>query len=207
MLSIARGWPAADTFARAGITDGDIGEFGSVEAGEAMISIRYAKVADAAGIAHVHVESWRTAYADILPSSYLDGLNADDRTVLWRDWLSRDIEVFLSEEDGRINGFISGGAIREPVQSCDAELFAIYLLKEAQGQGIGTALLGALAESMAAKDYKSMAVWVLEQNPCKRFYAKSGAREDRSKEIEIGGANLTEVAYWWPDLRTLCPLG
>lgn len=169
-----------------------------------MISIRLAKVVDAAGIAHVHVESWRTAYADIIPANYIEGMSADERTPLWRDWLTRDIKVFVSEENGRINGFISGGAIREPVQSCDAELFAIYLLKESQGQGIGTALLSALVESMVAKGYKSMAVWVLEQNPCKRFYEKSGARADRSKGIEIGGASLTEVAYWWPDLRTIC---
>lgn len=171
-----------------------------------MTSIRGAIVADAAAIAHVHVESWRTAYADIIPANYLDGMSADERTPLWRDWLTRDIEVFVSEENGRINGFISGGAIREPVQSCDAELFAIYLLKEAQGHGVGTALLIALAKSLAGKGYGSMAVWVLEQNPCKRFYAKSGARADRSKEIEIGGASLTEIAYWWPDLHSICPL-
>jgi hypothetical protein len=48
-----------------------------------------------------------------------------------------------------------------------------------------------------------MIAWVLEKNPSREFYAKSGAQFITSKEIEVGGATLLEVAYGWPDLRLI----
>jgi hypothetical protein len=44
---------------------------------------------------------------------------------------------------------------------------------------------------------------VLEQNRSRSFYEKTGARLATSKVIDIGGAKLMEVAYAWPDLKTL----
>ena len=122
---------------------------------------------------------------------------------LWREWLTQGVQVFLADVDGKVIGFISGGPIREPVQNYDAELFAIYLLQQAQGHGIGTALLRELAGSLMSKGFTSMAVWVLERNPSRQFYVKSGAQLVTSKEIEIGGAMLTEVAYGWADLGAI----
>jgi GNAT superfamily N-acetyltransferase len=100
-------------------------------------------------------------------------------------------------------GFISGGAIREPVQTYDAELYAIYLLEQAQGQGIGTALLKKLAESLSSKGFTSMIVWVLEKNPSRHFYERSSAQIVTAKDIEIGGVMLSEVSYGWPDLQAI----
>jgi hypothetical protein len=88
-----------------------------------MISIRAATERDAVAIAHVHVQSWRTTYAGIVPEEYLATLNEAERVLLWRDWLTRDLRVYIADLDGEIVGFISGEAIREPVQTYDAELF------------------------------------------------------------------------------------
>ena len=46
-----------------------------------------------------------------------------------------------------------------------------------------------------------MLVWVLEQNPAVHFYEKSGARYLMSKQIDIGGVQLCEIALGWPDLN------
>jgi GNAT superfamily N-acetyltransferase len=100
-------------------------------------------------------------------------------------------------------GFISGGAVREPVQTYDAELYAIYLLEQAQRQGIGTALLKELAESLMSKSFTSMMVWVLEKNPWRNFYVKSNAQMVATKDIQIGGVTLSEVSYGWPDLQAI----
>jgi hypothetical protein len=68
--------------------------------------------------------------------------------LVWRDWLTRDIRVYVADLDQEIVGFVSGGAIREPVQTYDAELYAIYLLEQEsrrkERQGVGTALLKSL---------------------------------------------------------------
>jgi L-amino acid N-acyltransferase YncA len=168
-----------------------------------MLSIRPATQPDAPGIARVHVESWRTTYAGIVPDEYLATLNEAQRATGWREQLSNNLEVSVADLDGDVVGFITGGPIRGPIQSYDAELYAIYLLQSAQGQGIGAALLQELATSLRNRGFHSMVVWVLEQNPAKRFYIRTGAQPLTSKDIEIGGATLTEVAYGWPDLKLL----
>jgi GNAT superfamily N-acetyltransferase len=170
------------------------------------ISIRAAVEADAGAIAHVHVESWQTTYAGIVPVAYLAGLDVTLREQLWREWLSGGTLVFVAEWDGRVVGFAHGGANRAAVGECDAELYAIYLLKEAQRRGIGAGLLRAMATALLERNFKSMAVWVLEQNRSRSFYERTGARLATSKVIDIGGAKLMEVAYAWPDLKALATL-
>lgn len=170
-----------------------------------VISIRSAEQKDAAAIAHVHVESWRTTYAGVVPAEYLASLNEVERAALWQDWLQRDICVFVSEVDGVVAGFAAGGPIREPLEKYDAEMYAIYLLQAAQGKGIGRQLLGALAQALLARDFTGMAVWVLEQNPAVGFYLNAGAQSLAKKQIEIGGAPLSELALGWADLRLIVP--
>lgn len=168
-----------------------------------MSSIRLAEARDAAAIARVHVQSWLTTYKGLVPEEYLASLNEAERVPLWQEWLTRDISVFVAENAGRIVGFAGGGPIREPHAVYDAELYAIYLLEEVQGRGIGKNLLSAVAEALVRKDHTSMLVWVLEQNPAVRFYEKTGAKHLMSKHIEIGGVSLSELALGWPDVAAL----
>jgi L-amino acid N-acyltransferase YncA len=171
-----------------------------------MISVRKANLQDASAIAHVHVQSWQTTYAGIVPDEHLASLNEAERVPVWQNWLSRDIQVVVVEMEGEVAGFASAGPIREPLQDYDAELFAIYVLKRTQKLGIGTALLKSLADSLLAEGFHAMAAWVLEANPSVRFYQKSGALRISSKEIEIGGVMLPELAFGWPRIEAISSL-
>lgn len=168
-----------------------------------MASIRAAVAEDAIAIAHVHVESWRTTYAGIVPDAYLAGLDQALRVKLWQEWLRGDTVVLVAERKGEVVGFAHAGKIREAVETADAEVFSLYLVQEAQGRGIGRALLKQAASVLQQQGFKSVALWVLERNRSRLFYEKCGGRLASSKVIEIGGARLMEVAYWWPDLTVL----
>ena len=168
-----------------------------------MGSIRVAEARDAGAIAHVHVESWRTTYEGVVPQEYLDSLSEAARAMVWQDWLTRDISMFVAEVDGAVVGFAGGGPNREPLAGYDAELYTIYLLREVQGQGIGRDLLHTVAKALVGKGHRGMLAWVLERNPAVGFYEKTGARCLMKKQIEIGGASLTEIAMGWGDLRGL----
>jgi GNAT superfamily N-acetyltransferase len=170
---------------------------------EPMLTIRAATLEDAEKIAHVHVESWRSTYPGIVPEEYLAALSVSGRAIAWREGMTNGIAVHIAELNGEVVGFISGGPIREPIAPYDGELYAVYILQQAQGQGIGKALLQELARLLLGQGFASMAVWVLEQNPAKHFYMHTGAELLASKEIEIGGAVLADAAYGWPDLRSL----
>ncbi len=158
---------------------------------------------DAEAIAHVHVASWRTTYSGIVSEEYLETLNEAERVLSWREWLTLDAPVFVAELEGKVVGFIGGGPIREPLSGYDAELYAIYLLQHSQKRGIGTALLQALAGSLHAGGFRSMAAWVLAGNASTSFYQKSGALPLGSKEVEIGGVMLPVLAYGWPRLQAI----
>ena len=49
--------------------------------------------------------------------------------------------VLVAELDGEIVGFVSSGPIRERIPGYSGEFYALYVLPEAQGCGIGTALI------------------------------------------------------------------
>ncbi len=168
-----------------------------------MILIRRATPEDAAAIAHVQVESWRTTYSGIVPDAYLQELDEAQRASRWLELLNADPDFFVAERDQQVVGFAVGGASRDKVECCDAELYAIYLLAESQRAKIGSDLLRELARALIARGFASMDVWVLARNPAKGFYTRLGAHYAATKQIEIGGASLMEQGYVWPDLQTL----
>lgn len=53
---------------------------------------------------------------------------------------------------------------------------------------------------LVCRGYKLIVIWVLKENPACRFYERLGGRLTAEKVIEIGGKQLVDVAYVWPDL-------
>jgi GNAT superfamily N-acetyltransferase len=171
-------------------------------------TIRTAKIEDAAAIARVHVESWKTTYTGIVPDASLASLNQHDRMRSWQEQiLAGNVSILLAEDEAGIFGFVAGGAAREKLDEYDAELYAIYLLRQRQRHGVGRTLCLALASALQAKGLTSMLVWVLEQNPAVSFYEHLGAVLIARKVINIGGADLQELAFGWPSLDRLIAAG
>jgi GNAT superfamily N-acetyltransferase len=172
--------------------------------------IREATPADAAAIARVHVESWRTTYRGIVPDDYLARLSHEGRECTWANALrgagdaGAGTAVFVAEDDaGQVVGFASGGVERGGDPRYRGELYALYLLDTQQRRGLGHRLVGAVAERLARDGVGTMLTWVLADNPARRFYAAIGGRELRTQQIEIGGATLDEVAFGWDDITIL----
>jgi GNAT superfamily N-acetyltransferase len=170
--------------------------------------IRPAEVKDAEGIAHVHVGTWQSTYRGIVPDSVLDDLSVERRTQRWQTTLGDSTDVYhktiVAEMDGRIVGFTSFGTARDGDETYRGELYAIYVLKEFQGQGIGQALIQTTAKGLLALGFSSMLLWVLEENHASRkFYERMGGIYLQDKMIEIGGVSLPEKAYIWRDLPAL----
>lgn len=172
-----------------------------------MEIIRPARVEDAPGIAQVHIDSWRTTYKGIVPGDFLANMsyerNAQNRVRTLSDPETKTRTYVAQDESGRIVGFVNGGPERENDPIYKGELYAIYTFKEAQGQGLGRRLTQALAEGLLRDGMHAMLVWVLADNPARRFYEALGGQELRTKPIEIGGAVLEEVAYGWQNIREL----
>lgn len=169
--------------------------------------IRIAEPDDAGGIAGVHVASWRSAYAGILPPAMLAGLSEESRATWRRQSLatSRAGHFVATAPDGAaggecVVGFCDAGPNRDAAPQHAGEVWAIYLLADAQRQGIGRALFGAARDWLSAQALRSVCVWVLEANqPARRFYERLGGHPAGSRTITIAGHAYPEVAYGWPD--------
>jgi len=167
-------------------------------------NIRKAAVEDAQSIASVQVDTWRTTYAGIVPEAFLNSLNAGERAEDWKEHLQAgDTLAFVAQGQSGIFGFICGGRLREAIGAYDGELYAIYLRPEGQRRGVGRGLVRSLAEALRIEGFKSMAVWVLERNlSAVSFYLRLGGIQVAQKTIEIGGAELSDLALGWANLES-----
>ncbi|MGC1296331.1 MAG: GNAT family N-acetyltransferase [Alloacidobacterium sp.] len=167
-------------------------------------TIRQAGIHDAAEIARVHVDSWRTTYKGIVPQEYLDSLSREARTESWNNQISSaEARILVLEDESRIFGFACGGKLREPIGNYDAEIYAIYLLSEYQNRGYGRSLTQHLAKHLVQSGFLHLAVWVLAENPSCGFYVRLGGERIAEKPIQIGRAQLVEVAYGWRNIEEL----
>jgi hypothetical protein len=71
-------------------------------------TIRQAEQSDCEGIARVHVDSWREAYAGIVPDEYLASLSIERRKSMWEKILSQsDDFTLVAEVNDEIVGFVN----------------------------------------------------------------------------------------------------
>jgi L-amino acid N-acyltransferase YncA len=169
--------------------------------------IRPATHADAPAIAGVHAASWRTTYAGLIPDEVIAARTEEQLTAQWqRNLAAERVNVLVATDaDAEIIGFASCGPCRDPEDAARfaGELYAIYLLQAAQGQGTGRDLVRAVAEWLAGQGMASMIVWVLTTNPARHFYAALGGQYVREKTEGQGSAMLHEVGYGWDDISLL----
>jgi ribosomal protein S18 acetylase RimI-like enzyme len=170
--------------------------------------IREATYPDIPAIARVHVDTWRTTYAGIVPDHYLADLSYERRASGWQQILDRasttgNFTYVAETAMGEVIGFVNGGRERNHHPHYNGELYAIYILKDYQGQGMGRRFVQTVAQRLHQMGIDSMLVWVLAENPACQFYAALGGQPIEQKELEIGGKNLVEVAYGWASVATL----
>ena len=173
------------------------------------VRIRQAGPADAGSIADVQARTWRTAYLGLLPHDVLVGFGAAQGSAFWQRVLERadgGDAVLVAEFERAIVGFVSSGPIRERIPGYSAEFYALYVLPEAQGCGIGTALIAQAGRGLVRRRWLGATVWVLEDNTLgRRFYEGLGGLPlGVAKALAYRGTSypaVREVAYGWPDLR------
>jgi len=167
------------------------------------VKIRQANPADATEIAKVHVLSWQKSYREIVDEDYLRKMEVGDRESNWLRRLSESDDIVLvAEVDGQIVGFAHGGKQREEDCPYDAELRAIYILKEFQHQGIGRKLFTEFSKLAKKAGYHSLNVWVLAKNVnAGKFYEAMGAKQGGMKEsLEIGDKDYPLAEYFWAEI-------
>lgn len=160
------------------------------------IIIREAVVADAPAMASIHVRTWQSAYADIMPADFLMTLCEEKSTEFWIQELSKGKSINrVAVAGSQIVGWASGGPGRDPDAGNIAEIYAIYVSPECQGRGTGNQLMHRLTEDLSQSS--DIVLWVLEQNHSAiGFYTQLGyAPDGATKSLRIGGRELVEIRF------------
>jgi ribosomal protein S18 acetylase RimI-like enzyme len=174
------------------------------------MKIREAKLEDAAAIAKVHVDTWKTTYSDILPKDYIQGFSYQKRENHGKNCLGLSTDkktnyfIYVAENAEReIIGFVEGGLERSSESTEGGEIYTIYLLKAYQRQGIGRSLVRLIATKLSRSSLTSLVVWVLADNPAIQFYQSLGGKKVAQKPIDFGTIELKEIAYGRDDTQIL----
>ncbi len=171
---------------------------------EPHLTLRRAVETDSAVIAALHIAAWQWAYRGQLPDALLDGLTVqiDRRTARRREQLVRlssPERTWVAEAAGQIVGFADTGLSRDADAAPDtAELYAIYLARDAVGKGIGRTLLAHALGDLRGRGYRAATLWVLTTNArARRFYEAAGWRPDgTTKTVQLAAdVDLNELRY------------
>src|SRR5690348_12767912 len=146
-----------------------------------MPVIRDATPDDAYGLALSHVQTWRAAYAHVVPAERLDAIDVDARAEQRRVWLSGEsaragIQTIVADLDGEIIGHSTYGPRRDgPATPEDAEIYSMYVSPEHWSTGTGRALMDEALARLRAGGARTVRLWVLDDNPrARRFYERAG---------------------------------
>ena len=135
--------------------------------------IRPARPEDAEAIARVHVRTWQAAYAHAIPTETLARVDVGERAAMWRRFLAGDSAIFVGEVDGEIRGFVNVGECQE--EPGVGELFAIYVLPDEWGTGLGSGLIERGEQELCKRGFAEATLNVLADNPrAQRFYERQG---------------------------------
>lgn len=178
------------------------------------MKIRRALRGDAVAIGRIHVETWQSTYAGLLPDAMLVRMSEARQAAWWLRALSDPAEargIFVAEDDdeevgGGVVGFGSCGPVRDPPDGLDGteqrvgEVYTLYVEPDFQNQGLGRRLLDAMFRQLQADGFDTAVLWMLARNPTRFFYEGLGGAPAGRRFDRLGGEPVEEVAYAWRNL-------
>ncbi|HEV7908448.1 MAG TPA: GNAT family N-acetyltransferase [Pseudonocardiaceae bacterium] len=165
-------------------------------------AVRPAAPSDVAEIARIQRDTWRTAYAELLPAEVLDAL---DNEQAWRDAVEEGT-VFVATEGEWTVGFCVAGRAPEPeVTAADGRvpedasttaLIGTLLVEPRWGRrGHGGRLLAAVTEHLREDGATRGVAWIPEADKASTsFYGSAGWTPDGTvRTLDAGGRPLREI--------------
>ena len=139
------------------------------------------------GKAYVHWKAWHQAYPGLVDQRYLDRLTLEKCEQIAFNWPDG---LLVAKDGDRVVGFVGyGHRDGDPEQL--GEVFAIYILEEYYGSGVGRMLMERALEQL--KKYPQICLWTLKENKrAIRFYQKCGFTADGTEKTNVN-INATEI--------------
>lgn len=153
--------------------------------------IRLATKSDYLAMSKVLQKTWKQTYRGIFSQRFLDKLPEN----YWVQSLERRKQGInlVAEREGEIVGVLGGGKSRFGE---GGEIYALYVLPDFQGQGIGAQLIEE-AQRLLQEEFAVLRLNVVDRNSsAQRFYEKMGFyRLDEVLDSQLDGKPFTAYVY------------
>ena len=128
--------------------------------------IERARPADAGGLARVYVETWRAAYAGLVPDRVLVSMKESVHEARFARWIGQQTDrqfiLVCRVPDRGVVGLCSAGPARGGPKA-QGEIYLLYVDQDWQNRGIGRSLLRAALRGLRAGGYSRAAVGAVRQ--------------------------------------------
>jgi ribosomal protein S18 acetylase RimI-like enzyme len=164
-----------------------------------QLRISCASYDDLLKVAQIHVASWKQAYVGQVPQTHLDNLDVSKRLRARQEQFpNRDVSgLLVAAVNNTAVGFVCFGHARDQDRQDSGEIYAIYVLKEYWGRGVGYSLNKNACAELREKGFQRAYLWVLDTNQhAIAAYEQWGAIVERGrvKDHVIGGQPVKEVS-------------
>ena len=161
------------------------------------VATRWSAEADGPGLASVHRNAWRYAYAGIIPGLALERMIARRGPAWWSRMHERGFRALVLDCDGTLAGYATLGRNRS-AGGPSGEIYELYVRPEYQGCGLGRRLFAEARSALAANGLPRLTVWALSDNEIAcRFYRAMGGTEAGRAEDRFCGVPLRKTGFAW----------
>jgi ribosomal protein S18 acetylase RimI-like enzyme len=178
--------------------------------------VRPARAGDADALTRVQVASWGCRLAAVVPAELLSELTGEEASAIWRDRWREAISnpptsrhrVLVAVSDAaapppaapsppvarsaarEVVGLVSAGPATDADRwpGTDAEIYEFRVQPDLTGQGHGSRLLQAAADTLVSDGFRTAFTWVLQADlDVRRFLESAGWAADGARgELEVG---------------------
>lgn len=159
------------------------------------ITIHKAKLGDEKILAYIQIESWKSAFADIISAEDLKRCTDIEKAEAMYENILKSgcAEMSILEIDGTPHCIAAWSKARNPLFSDCAEIICIHSLCDNWGQGYGSMMMNYIIDEIKKSGYNSVLLWVFEKNTRARsFYEKHGFKLTDKTQISY---DAVEVMY------------
>lgn len=181
--------------------------------GEHIVT-RKAEPGDAPAMARINVATWRDSYGKFLPRQLMEELSCSQKQTEIEDFFARweenqAVALIAEDKNGEMMAFIMAGKNHHQNLGYTGEIYNLHVAPAFQSQGIGRYLAYRVSQVFRQRNWNTMMVRALAENPSRRFYEKLGGRVIAQDVDEYRGFTAPVIAYGWNELpisfRNLCP--
>lgn len=162
------------------------------------VTIRHAVSGDENILAEIHVESWRSAFAQILSPQTLNACTDKKAiTSMYARVLQQDMaKGWILFVDAIPHCMAFWGACREDAAPNTAELICIHSLCGNWGKGYGSKMMQHILDEIKCAGYTTVNLWVFAENTrARKFYEKHGFELSGKQRLNYDALEVMYTKY------------